>query len=98
VQLRPFCSHSDHSHLNPHLCTRHPTPPLQVIAALAILGRELGWATVPGLAVILLMLRLNKSIAAATFHVQQVRAGNTLPKQWCKAKNIRPSSAQEYYV
>ena len=35
-------------------------------AALAILGRELGWAVLPGLAVIGAMLRLNKSIAAAT--------------------------------
>ena len=38
----------------------------QVTAALAILGRELGWAVLPGLAVIGAMLRLNKSIAAAT--------------------------------
>ena len=45
------------------------TPPgcaRQVTAALAILGRELGWAVLPGLAVIGAMLRLNKSIAAAT--------------------------------
>ena len=35
-------------------------------AALAILGRELGWAVLPGLAVIGAMLRLNKSIAAVT--------------------------------
>ena len=49
--------------------------PLQVMAAVCLLLRELGAAVIPGVTLIAVMLQLNKKIVSASFRCQQLLIG-----------------------